>query len=291
MMRTGAQLNVTPNVETFLRQVYENSSLFVDSEPACKTSWFWIDAICIDQSNAEERAQQVSKMKEIYEKATSVIIWLGDMKTNTALAFLRINENGEVKNRPESDQDESRLIAGEAESQSVNDHRVLDAFNELAARPYWRRAWIVQEITTPKASDAIVVWCGYLKATFEKFRHSQSHFSQMTLKNQPESNFDHRQSLHFLSYVYMKRREQGRSETLDLAAMVPYIRYIKATDPRDKLYAILLLTKERHVTELRPDYHLPVEALFTNLAIFFLERDRNLDLLGSAGLRRDLAVP
>jgi hypothetical protein len=201
MFRTSAQLNVTPNIETFLRQVHENSSPPVDSESASKTSWFWIDAICIDQSNAEERAQQVSKMKEIYEKATSVIIWLGAMKTNTALAFHRINENMKANDRPEPDQHKSRLVAGEAELLSVNDHRVLDALNELAARPYWRRAWIVQEVTTPKAPDAIVVWCGNQKTTFEKFRHSQSHFSQMTLKKQPESNFAYRESLHFLSYV------------------------------------------------------------------------------------------
>ena len=39
---------------------------------------FWIDAICIDQQNDEERSQQVQKMASIYRAANRVVIWLGD---------------------------------------------------------------------------------------------------------------------------------------------------------------------------------------------------------------------
>ncbi|KAI0170956.1 heterokaryon incompatibility protein-domain-containing protein [Pestalotiopsis sp. NC0098] len=38
----------------------------------------WIDAICINQSDDKERAQQVSFMDEIYQDAAAVTIWLGD---------------------------------------------------------------------------------------------------------------------------------------------------------------------------------------------------------------------
>ncbi|KAF2835461.1 hypothetical protein M501DRAFT_999224 [Patellaria atrata CBS 101060] len=37
----------------------------------------WIDAICIDQTNLSERAVQVRHMKQIYENASEVLIWLG----------------------------------------------------------------------------------------------------------------------------------------------------------------------------------------------------------------------
>jgi hypothetical protein len=37
----------------------------------------WIDAVCIDQGNNEEKTQQVGIMKEIYRCATQVLIWLG----------------------------------------------------------------------------------------------------------------------------------------------------------------------------------------------------------------------
>jgi len=41
----------------------------------------WIDAICIDQTNITEKEQQIQLMAEIYAKARSVIIWLGEATT------------------------------------------------------------------------------------------------------------------------------------------------------------------------------------------------------------------
>jgi hypothetical protein len=41
----------------------------------------WVDAICIDQSNLEERDQQVRRMMDIYGEAQRVIVHLGDSRT------------------------------------------------------------------------------------------------------------------------------------------------------------------------------------------------------------------
>jgi hypothetical protein len=40
-------------------------------------SVFWIDAICINQTDIAERTQQVRLMRTIYEKAEEVFVWLG----------------------------------------------------------------------------------------------------------------------------------------------------------------------------------------------------------------------
>lgn len=37
----------------------------------------WIDALCINQADVEERSHQVSFMDEIYREAHTVLIWLG----------------------------------------------------------------------------------------------------------------------------------------------------------------------------------------------------------------------
>jgi hypothetical protein len=44
------------------------------------TGWqmLWADQICIDQSNLDERSQQVLLMKAIYEKALTVFVYLGE---------------------------------------------------------------------------------------------------------------------------------------------------------------------------------------------------------------------
>jgi len=41
--------------------------------------YFWIDAVCINQSDLPERGSQVSMMDVIYRHATNVLVWLGEL--------------------------------------------------------------------------------------------------------------------------------------------------------------------------------------------------------------------
>jgi hypothetical protein len=43
------------------------------------TDYLWIDALCIDQTNVDERAAQLLLMGNIYSSATRVILWLGKL--------------------------------------------------------------------------------------------------------------------------------------------------------------------------------------------------------------------
>ena len=38
----------------------------------------WIDQICINQTDLQERSEQVRIMRQIYSKAQLVILWLGE---------------------------------------------------------------------------------------------------------------------------------------------------------------------------------------------------------------------
>ncbi|KAH6364958.1 hypothetical protein HBI34_160190 [Parastagonospora nodorum] len=40
-------------------------------------SWWWVDAVCIDQENEVEKAGQIPLMPQIYTKAMGVAVWLG----------------------------------------------------------------------------------------------------------------------------------------------------------------------------------------------------------------------
>jgi hypothetical protein len=51
-----------------------------------KSRALWIDAICVNQQDLQERSQQVKRMAEIYSKATRVIAWLGPATETTTIA-------------------------------------------------------------------------------------------------------------------------------------------------------------------------------------------------------------
>lgn len=46
-------------------------------EPNAYT-WIWVDALCIDQKNEQEKSHQIPKMPDIYANAWNVIVWLGE---------------------------------------------------------------------------------------------------------------------------------------------------------------------------------------------------------------------
>ncbi|CVK91807.1 related to heterokaryon incompatibility protein het-6 [Fusarium mangiferae] len=49
--------------------------------------WLWVDAICINQSDVQEKSQQVAMMGEIFTNAVGVISWLGPARDDSNLAI------------------------------------------------------------------------------------------------------------------------------------------------------------------------------------------------------------
>src|SRR5262249_32717490 len=48
----------------------------------------WVDAICINQLDCQERSSQVNIMALIYNKATATLLWLGDEADDSDLAMV-----------------------------------------------------------------------------------------------------------------------------------------------------------------------------------------------------------
>ena len=97
----------------------------------------WIDAICINQLDLQERTQQVQIMGKIYEQAATVVVWLGEdpsdelqvLDTETAQALL---SNEFLRHLHQHSWD---LIM-----------EIVTAVMCFMSNKYWTRTWIVQEI-------------------------------------------------------------------------------------------------------------------------------------------------
>lgn len=72
----GQLLGVRENLHRALRHL----------RVACPTSMLWIDALCIDQSNDEERNEQVRSMGSIFASSRKTIAWLGPRIGSYAMA-------------------------------------------------------------------------------------------------------------------------------------------------------------------------------------------------------------
>ena len=66
----GKPLAVTPNVVAIIKSIRSQRKRL------------WIDAVCINQEDLTERNHQVQLMRHIYQKASTVVIWLGSNITD-----------------------------------------------------------------------------------------------------------------------------------------------------------------------------------------------------------------
>jgi hypothetical protein len=85
----------------------------------------WVDAICIDQSNNEERRQQVQLMAKIYSNAYCVIVWLGEQVVEVEGAFEII-----------------RRAADNELAKELKEELNREAVINLLRNPWFQRIWV-----------------------------------------------------------------------------------------------------------------------------------------------------
>ncbi|KAH9204255.1 heterokaryon incompatibility protein-domain-containing protein [Leptodontidium sp. 2 PMI_412] len=122
----------------------------------------WIDQICINQGDEDEKLDQIYRMGKIYSKATKVFIWLGPTANESDLALesmegmlhqvMRLNEATAAR------EDLPLNLA------SAINTKHGQIYGHLFSRPWFRRLWTMQEALLARE---LVVMCGYREVDFE----------------------------------------------------------------------------------------------------------------------------
>jgi hypothetical protein len=87
----------------------------------------WVDAICINQEDQEEKEQQIQLMAKIYSQANRVIVSLGEAADDSNLALKEI-----------------RIAAGKKSTSSIN-KAIQQAVLMLLQRPWFQRIWVREQ--------------------------------------------------------------------------------------------------------------------------------------------------
>lgn len=105
-----------------------------------KAKILWIDALCINQSNLEERSQQVVKMRRLYVSAQTMSVWLGDGTTETPVpgpCFDFLNNILDLQN-PEN---LLRELEGTCHSMSMFKNQLENSQTKIGRVPEMSSAW------------------------------------------------------------------------------------------------------------------------------------------------------
>jgi len=132
----------------------------------------WVDAICINQKDEQERNEKVVKMADIYSYASRVIVWLGSTFANSQEAFSVLSHTGkqcefsstfEVLGHP--DATEKDWHSSMTELPYTEDD--CFAIAELLERPWFSRLWVVQDVQL--ANLQAVIKCGKDEMLWNEF--------------------------------------------------------------------------------------------------------------------------
>jgi hypothetical protein len=257
----GKILEVRRNVKQLLHELRDNAP---DGQPRL----LWIDAVCINQSDAAilERNSQVRLMGEIYRKANYVLVWLeqphGQAPISEALRLL-------VQAPRTKDYPVSQLT-----------QRHVQSFRWLFGNEYWQRRWIIQEIALARAVDIVsggyqIPLSDFFSAVSKVYNFEKDTF--YTCLQQIGLLHGMRSPAHLLLLSQRKSHPD-----VQLRELLYKYRESQCLNPRDKIFALLALCKTAH--EVIPvDYSMEPIMLMLFVLDFCLFHEE-LDLLSTIGL-------
>ena len=162
----GKQITVRENCQYVLRQAYWNNP----------DQHIWVDALCIDQSNTDEKNIQVAMMGQIYRSAERVLASVGPRADDSEYFMRDLKDNEHLYSEiPFKTRYADMLYPRTTASSLLDWHvcrwlwrgslkRLCRAHSCMFDRPYFTRVWVVQELFMAKE---ITLCCGADKAPFD----------------------------------------------------------------------------------------------------------------------------
>ncbi|QYT03035.1 HET domain-containing protein [Trichoderma simmonsii] len=312
----GYKIKVTANLETALKYLRDHEERVT----------LWIDALCIDQSNTEERSSQVAQMREIYSNASEVIIFLGNgldyskqhSKSPGDLRPFKRFEVGTVDASAAIDAWKASPLKTPIQAYEIFSFltavaqclRCSDLFKFLADFPpdhltqlsealrrtllvsWWDRIWVVQEAVVAKQltvryGNVEISW-GLLAEVATLLHDWESSYTGHP-SYIPTSDLKVFKLFSRVSNLDHFRENWRRSQGIDLLSLMRHFGHRKASDDRDRVYALLGLCNQ--TTAIRPDYWLDVKEVFMAPVIETIRNTKSLSVLygdHSRKTRRDI---
>ncbi|KAK4080354.1 hypothetical protein Trihar35433_1459 [Trichoderma harzianum] len=254
-------INITPNLRDALLRF--RSKLNVRR--------LWVDAICINQQDDDDKAKQIPLMTEIYRRCSGVLVWLGiDARGSSSMEAVN------AFSRQIDHQDDESIIQEDLES--------------LVRLPWFGRRWIVQEVVL---NPNVTIFCGESQMPWLRLlqvvRGSQNVSGLLSVVKTMESIWIY----HCLGI------EAGSQASLRLIDLLSILSELGCVDARDRIYALAGLASDTFLTQpgevsrdpreikVAVSYITPAENLYMDLITTNFRCFDYRDLLKHTDLRAD----
>ncbi|KAE9977567.1 hypothetical protein BLS_001276 [Venturia inaequalis] len=229
-----------------------------------RSRYLWINALCIDHGNLKERSDHVHVLHEIFNRATNVCLWLGELDGSTS------------GGTSEAFHFAKQLLAPQFFDDAARDIGVVPqwkALLDLITHPLFERRWVVQEVAV--AGQATLHY-GHTTMNWDDFADVVTMFEHAENRNNAISNLFKRtpnsdyhpdiigdvQALgasRFINLTSNIFKSEAKAKTgnvakslLSLEDLVFQLASFKGWDPRDVIFACVSVSKESQDTGFTP---------------------------------------
>ncbi|KAK4230729.1 heterokaryon incompatibility protein-domain-containing protein [Podospora fimiseda] len=280
----------------------------------------WVDALCINQKDDGERTHQVQLMREIYQKSEEVVIWLGEKARQDdvgkdALGAPQPGDPPSFIDWAGDSRDQNYWYAFLARQDKINPGvrdifgafcvlwllsigvetleikhlrhiaqsvTILNGLGAIMEQSWWQRTWVLQETVVTTKSR---VYYDSISAPWEMLTQAADTYKNGLLTTSVESLYHYLVPLARFSGMIgtiETTRQVWRSplRLVELLQILRQFRDRKATDPRDKVYALLgIIQYWGGPNRLFPDYANSVSQVYLKTSTTLIKNARSLDVL------------
>lgn len=281
----GYHFPVTESLETALRYLrYDKSRsgpVNMMASQVGNEQYWWIDQLCINQADVDERGDQVSLMRRIYKRASGVHVWLGDEADDSSTAISILETLGAP---PQHAPGEKAIRYPSFTDAEVVRH--WNALNAFFKRPWWERVWIRQEIALhwnvkiscgTRSCDMTILgpalfMLNYVKSLgVEEFLPNST--PNLTVARLPWD-------FHPMQLVELTNSTNGGYTWIKLSRLLLNARGCKATDSKDTVFSVLGLA-DSEVYPIVPNYHLELREVLIAAARAAIGHEWGLDFFAA----------
>ncbi|KAK9783417.1 putative Heterokaryon incompatibility domain-containing protein [Seiridium cardinale] len=241
-------VKITPNLDGALRQVRKD------------TRRIWADAICINQSDNEEKSSQIPLMADIFRGAARVLAWLG--KEDSYIESMKILK---TKSQRQPRFEEPNAVSEEGKLAAMN----------MTKHPWFSRRWVVQEICVNHSASVL---CGHIELSWLAFANVLSIYGRTAMSN------DLFQHLVYWGYTISNPDNESRG----ILSLLERYAYTDCSEDRDRIFALLALANDISSLEnqkgilFKPNYTQGIEDLYVSFAKACIKSGKSRRLLRAA---------
>jgi hypothetical protein len=254
----GRLITVSDHVYTALENLFHDKA---DASFA-----IWIDAICIDQKNDNEKSKQVPHMGSVYSLASQVVIWLGpnDLVDQHRRRIEQLAAHVESLSEAPS-----KAELHEPPFPDQGDE-VCIALGSMLSSSWFRRLWIVQELCLGKHVNVL---SGHCLITWDSMG--------VLMRRAVHGSWDKGTEFQALDACRVSLKH---NDTNQFMHVLDTLRLQLATKPIDKVYGLLFMLPDVLRNQIKVDYTLEREYWkpYVQLAFLLLQQPIGLLVLSTA---------